>query len=109
MDNETYDRGQKIRMQLDQMIDTLKGMDVGLPLVWLYTWDLMRSAYIDMSEDAEVYTRGNPEFNIDDVWNKLWEEPFGSIEYGAEQLDEDIRNWLISNNFIIPIEEEDNE
>jgi hypothetical protein len=101
-------RGLDIRKELDQMISKLGELNVGVPLVWLYVWDVIKSAYDIMSDD-EGYTKANPDKSIDDVWDCLWGNPVFSLEYGVEQLDEEIRDWLIDNQFIIDVEELDGE
>lgn len=97
------DLGNITRLQLDQMISTLESMPIGLPLVWLYVWDIMRSEYESMSYD-EGYTESNPLFGIDDVWNALWVTPVFSLEFGPEELSEHIREWLMDNKFILDSE-----
>lgn len=104
MDDMTYDKGQKVRLQLDQMINTMETMQVGLPLVWLYVWDVIRSEYVSMSDDE--YTQANPDFDLDDVWNALWNKPVFSLEFGPESLSEHVRDWLMTNDFIVDISEE---
>ena len=104
MDLQEIVRGLDVRKELDQMISKLGELNVGVPLVWLYVWDVIKSAYDVMSDD-EGYTKANPDYSIDDVWDELWSTPVFSLEYGVEQLDEEIRDWLIHNEFIIDVEE----
>jgi hypothetical protein len=106
MDLQEKIRGNDIRADLDQMIDKLKTMPVGLPLVWLYVWDVIKYSYEIMSEDDEE-TMANPDKTLDDVWNSLWTNPRFSLEFGVEQLDEEIRDWLIDEEFIISVDGED--
>ena len=40
-----YDRGQKVKMQLDQVVNTLNSMDVAMSLIWVWAWDLIRDKY----------------------------------------------------------------
>jgi hypothetical protein len=108
MDLQEKVRGLDIRHELDQMISKLGQLNVGLPLVWLYTWDVITNSYDVMSND-EGYTKANPDYSIDDVWDELWSAPFGSLEFGPEALDEDVRDWLINSKFIIDVEELDGE
>lgn len=103
MDLQEKIRGNDIRADLDLMIDKLKTMPVGLPLVWLYVWDVIKYSYEIMSEDDEE-TMANPNKSIDDVWELLWSNPVFSLEYGPEDLDEHVRDWLINNEFIIDVE-----
>ena len=106
MDLQEKVRGLDIRADLDQMIDKLSSMPIGVPLVWLYVWDVIKSAYDVMSDD-DGYTMANPNKSIDDVWDLLWSSPVFTLEYGVEQLDDEIRDWLIHNEFIIDVEELD--
>ena len=106
MSDIDFDKGTRVRMQLDQMINQLQGMDVGLALVWLYVWDVMKDSYKSMCEDND-YTKANPDKTLDDVWTALWESPSFSLEFGVEALDEDIRDWLMTNEFILDVEDDE--
>lgn len=109
MDNAQHDRGVKIRMQLDQMVDTLNHMDVGLSLVWLWVWDVIRSKYElysnnDFANDFIV----TDDTTLDVIWDKLWENPPAdfTLEYGAEAVDEAILDWMIEEGFLAALEED---
>jgi hypothetical protein len=109
MDDITYDRGQKVRMQLDQMVNTLNGMDVGMSLVWLWAWDLIRdkySSYEFVTEDSDYIVING--VTLDNIWEKLWVNPPAdfTLEYGAEQMDEAVLDWMIDNEFIAILEED---
>jgi hypothetical protein len=49
----------------------------------------------------------------DEMWNHLCEAVGAgkgfSLEYGAEQIWEDIREWMIENKYLIDLEEEEEE
>jgi hypothetical protein len=109
MDDITYDRGQKVRMQLDQMVNTLNGMDVGMSLVWLWAWDLIRdkySSYEFVTENSDYIVING--VTLDNIWEKLWVNPPAdfTLEYGAEQMDEAVLDWMIDNEFIAILEED---
>lgn len=110
MDNATYDRGQKVRMQLDQMVNTLNGMEVSMSLVWLWCWDIIRSKFDLYSQDDfsidYIITDGT---TLDIIWDKLWENPPGdfTLEYGAEQVDEAILDWMIDCGFLAALEDDE--
>jgi hypothetical protein len=109
MDDITYDRGQKVRMQLDQMVNTLNGMDVGMSLVWLWAWDLIRdkySSYEFVTENSDYIVING--VTLDNIWEKLWVNPPAdfTLEYGAEQMDEAVLDWMIDNEFIAVLEED---
>ena len=109
MDNAQHDRGVKIKMQLDQMVNTLNGMDVGLPLVWLWTWDVIRDKYnsYEFIKEYNDYMI-TPGTTLDIIWEKLWEKVPAdfTLEYGAEYVDEAITDWMIDNNFLVLLDDD---
>jgi hypothetical protein len=109
VDNAQHDRGVKIRMQLDQMVNTLNGMDVPMSLVWLWVWDVIKDKHSLYSEDAfgnDFVITANT--TLDVIWDKLWENPPAdfTLEYGAEALDEAILDWMIEEEFLAALEDD---
>jgi hypothetical protein len=107
--NKTEDIGPQIKMQLDQMVDHLNNMPIGMSLVWLWVWDLIRDKYknyefIDEMSDYVV----TPGTTLDIIWEKLWGNPPSdfTLEYGAEQIDEAILDWMIDNEFLSAVDED---
>lgn len=109
MDNAQHDRGVKIKMQLDQIVNTLNGMDISMSLVWLWSWDLIRDKFDNYSNDdfsnEYTITEGT---TLDVIWEKLWGNPPAdfTLEYGAEQMDEAVHDWMIENEFIASLDED---
>ena len=109
MDNAQYDRGVKIKMQLDQIVDHLNNIDVPMSLVWLWTWDIIRDKYQSYETKSEyndfIVTEGT---TLDVIWDKLWANPPAdfTLEYGAEYIDEAILDWMIDNDFLAALEED---
>ena len=106
---KTEDIGPQIKMQLDQMVDHLNNMPIGMSLVWLWVWDLIRDKYknyefIDEMSDY-VVTTGT---TLDIIWEKLWGNPPSdfTLEYGAEQIDEAVLDWMIDNEFLSAVDED---
>ena len=105
-----YDRGQKVKMQLDQVVNTLNSMDVAMSLIWVWAWDLIRDKY----ESNEFITEGSEYVvstgvTLDVIWNKLWESPPSdfTLEFGADQMDEAVMDWMIDNNFLTLLDDDD--
>lgn len=109
MDNETYDRGQKVRMQLDQMVNHLNNLQVSNSLTWLWAWDIIRDKYKNASQDELIsdYVLIDG-VTLDVIWDKLWDNPPSdfTLEYGAEQMDEAVLDWMIDNEFIALLEDD---
>lgn len=96
--------------KLNECIKILESTDLGLSLVWLWTWDTIK--YKLQDEDYVVVS------TEDQVWEDLCkavEAGHGfSLEYGAEQLSEDVLDWLMERGHINdpeaePDEEEEDE
>lgn len=82
--------------KLNQCIEILESTDLGLSLVWLWTWDVIKYKMAD-TDYVTVSTE-------DEVWEDLCkavEAGIGfSLEYGAEQLGEDVLDWLMERGHI---------
>lgn len=107
--NKVEDIGPQIKMQLDQMVNQLNNMPIGMSLVWLWAWDLIRDKYktyefVDEMSDY-IVTSGT---TLDIIWEKLWNSPPSdfTLEYGAEQMDEAVLDWMIDNEFLAILEED---
>ena len=91
--------------KLNECISILESTDLGLSLVWLWAWDTMKSICNDDNYRVTV--------NEDEMWGHLCravEDGKGfSLEYGAEQIYDDIRDWMLESKYIIDIEDEEDE
>lgn len=81
---------------IELIIDKIEELSVGLPLVWVWTWDVVKSTWTDFMEG------GDPEFcttmDLDEVWEMFWAQADVnnfSLEYGSDDLYEAVRDWLI--------------
>jgi hypothetical protein len=107
--NKTEDIGPQIKMQLDQIVNQLSNMPIGMSLVWLWAWDLIRDKYKQYEFADEwngyVITSGT---TLDAIWEKLWANPPSdfTLEYGAEQMDEAVLDWMIDNEFLAILEDD---
>jgi len=94
------------RDKLSKCIGILNTTNLGLPMVWLWTW----SVIIDILDDKTYHAQ----VNLDTVWTKLCEDVAAgkgfSLEYGAEQHYDDVVDWMQENEFIVePLDEEEDE
>jgi hypothetical protein len=93
------------RVKLNQCLDILDTTDLGLSMVWLWTWSTIKS----LNEDEQY------KFNLseEELWDRLVTavaDGHGfSLEYGAEQHYEDVTNWLLETDIMTDLmfEEED--
>ena len=104
------DLGPQTKMQLDQIINTLKGMPIGAPLVWLWVWDVVSDKYDTYKEPDSLNEYVVPNgITLDIIWEKLWANPPTefTLEYGAEYVDEAIVDWMIDNDYLVALEEDE--
>lgn len=87
--------------KLNKCLEILDSTDLGLSLVWLWTWNIIK----DLMEDTEWKCTQTE----DQMWDNLCEAVssgmgFG-LEYGAEQIYEDVRDWMFSRDYLIDPED----
>jgi hypothetical protein len=91
--------------KLNECISILESTDLGLSLVWLWTWDVIKYR---MNDSDYIFKSTE-----DQVWEDLCksvDEGFGfSLEYGAEQLSDDVMDWLIERGHMVDPESEEEE
>ena len=87
--------------KLNECISILESTDLGLSLVWLWTWDIIK---YNMNDEEYTCT-----VNEDEMWAHLCEHVEAghgfSLEYGAEQIQEDIRDWMFESGYLVEPEE----
>lgn len=87
--------------KLNECISILESTDLGLSLVWLWTWDIIK------------YNMQDDEFKCTVTENEMWDHLCAhveagngfSLEYGAEQIQEDIRDWMFEAGYLLDLED----
>jgi len=83
--------------KLNECITILESTDLGLSLVWLWTWDVIK---YNMQDADFVCT-----VTEDQMWEHLCEAVEAghgfSLEYGAEQHQEDVLEWMTNRDYIV--------
>jgi hypothetical protein len=83
--------------KLNECLKILDTTDLGLSMVWLWTWSTIGNILEDETYKANV--------TMDDMWehlSKAVSEGRGfSLEYGAEQHQEEVLDWMTDNNYIV--------
>ena len=86
--------------KLNQCLDILDTTDLGLSLVWLYTWSTIRNVFDTGDWDQLV--------SEDEAWDLLCEAVAAgmgfSLEWGAEQHHEEVLEWMLSRGLIADFE-----
>lgn len=91
--------------KLNECLKILDSTDLGLSLVWLWTWSTINNILEDETFKAKVTT--------DQMWDHLCEAVEAghgfSLEYGAEQHYEDVQEWMLNRDYIVDTMFEDDE
>ncbi len=96
--------------EIEDIIEKISKLPVGMPLVWVYVWDVARDLYRDFQEGQEdeyCVTMDEAE-----VWELFWTQADKngfSLEYGSEHLYESIRDWMIDQGIVEECIEEEEE
>ena len=82
--------------KLNNCLEILDTTDLGLSLVWLWTWSTIKN-FIESDEWVVNTTE-------DEMWDHLCEAVKAgqgfSLEYGAEQHYEHVMDWMVSRDYI---------
>lgn len=91
--------------KLNQCLDILDSTDLGLSLVWLWTWSTIKN----LMEEGEWQCTQTE----DQMWNNLGEAVAAgqgfTLEYGAEEHHEHVLEWMLSRDYLIDPEETEEE
>jgi hypothetical protein len=93
---------------IEDIIERISKLPLGLPLVWVYAWDVARDLYTNIQEGQEEDYCVTED--IEDVWEMFWEDAGKngfSLEYGPEDLYEGIRGWMIDRGIIDEVPEDE--
>lgn len=88
--------------KLNKCLEILDTTDLGLSLVWLWTWSTVKGFLEDEQWDPLV--------SEDEAWDLLAEAVASgngfSLEYGAEQHYDEVMEWMLNRGLIADFEEE---
>ena len=91
--------------KLNECLEILDSTDLGLSLVWLWTWSTINNILEDDTFKANV-TKAQ-------MWEHLCEAVEAgqgfSLEYGAEQHQDDVLEWMLNRDYITDPEWEEEE
>lgn len=93
--------------KLNKCLEILDTTDLGLSMVWLWTWSTIKNLMQDEQYKFKL--------TEDEVWQELCEAVMGeygfSLEYGAQEHYEDVETWLLNKDIMTDLmfEEEEEE
>ena len=85
--------------KLNECLKILDTTDLGLSMVWLWTWSTINNIFND-----SAYVQN---CTLDQMWDHLCEAVEAgqgfSLEYGAEQHEEEVQGWMMSRDYIVDL------
>ena len=107
--DDVFDRIEDISERMEQLA-------VFPPLVWVYAWNLIRDIWAEYEYHSAIE---NGEFeavpdgvDLKQVWDRFWDtaDDLGwSLEWGAENISEQAWDFMRENDFLVELDEEDDE
>lgn len=110
MDLQEQTRMKDVYTEIEDIIEKISVLPVGQPLVWVYVWDVARQLWRDVSDGQEedMVTSMDEEQMWELFWTQADQNGF-TLEYGTEDLYEAVRDWMIDQDIIALIEEEEDD
>lgn len=91
--------------KLNTCLGILDSTDLGVSLVWLWTWSLIK----DMMDDTTYRVNYSEQEIWDMLLTKIDSGHGFSLEYGAETHYEDVREWLFDEEIMTDLMFEEGE
>jgi hypothetical protein len=109
LDLQEHTRMATTYLKINQIINDISSLDVFPSLVWVWCWDIVRDKLDTHSPGRDDEYLTNQAFTEEDVWwmfvQDLDKNSF-SLEYGAEDLDEAIFEWMTDRDILIYLEDD---
>lgn len=109
LDLQEHTRMATTYLKINQIINDISSLDVFPSLVWVWCWDIVRDKLDTHSPGRDDEYLTNQAFTEEDVWwmfvQDLEKNSF-SLEYGAEDLDEAIFEWMTDRDILIYLEDD---
>jgi hypothetical protein len=92
--------------KLNECLDILGTTDLGLSMVWLWTWSTIKGFIESDTQDWVMVA------TEDEMWDHLCEAVEAgmgfSLEYGAEQHYEEVMEWMLNRGYMVdPLDEQE--
>jgi len=117
LDLQEATRRDDVYNQLNEIIDKLQNISVYPSLMWVLTFDIIKEIFDntqikDLAVNDYVDEAVPEGITLKQIFDKFWEDvdDFGfSMDSGLEIIEETIRDWMRDNDFLVSLEEEDDE
>ena len=109
LDSDDQARFKSTYFRVNQIIEEINSIEVYPPLGWVMAWDLVKSKLknYDSPADAEEYET-NRTLSEEDIWWMLVRDiDVIDLTFNSDALDGRIYEWMIQNNILIYVPEEE--
>ena len=112
IDLQEATRRDDVYKDLNEIVDRITVLPVFPSLVWVWSFDVLRSIY-ENNRFEDLATNDYAEeavpagITLKQVFDKFWEDAdkIGiSMDLGDEIIDETIRDWMRENNFLVALD-----
>jgi hypothetical protein len=93
---------------LQDILARLENVTVFPSLVWLWSWDVVVDKVKNYGPDTDDEYVVKPGLELSDIFKMFWEDADKNgftLEYGVEDLDEHVWDWMIDRDIVIPVED----
>ena len=117
LDLQEQTRRDDVYNQLNEIIDKLQNIPVFPSLMWVWAFDIMKEIFDnyqikDLAVNDYVDEAVPEGITLKQIFDKFWDDVdnFGlSMDSGGDIIEETIRDWMRDNDFLVSLEEEDDE
>ena len=114
MDLQEATRRDDVYKDLNEIVDRITVLPVFPSLVWVWSFDVLRSIYEnnrfeDLAVNDYVDEAVPVGITLKQIFDKFWEDADGiglSMDLGDEIIDETIRDWMRDNDFLVALDED---
>ena len=108
MDLQEKTRMEDTYVEINNIIEQIGKLSVFPSLVWVWTWDIVVDMYNNHKPEVDdEYVVRMP---LEQVWELFWTQADKNgftLEYGTEDCYEHIRDWMIDEDILISLEDEE--
>ena len=112
LDLQEATRRDDVYRDLNEIVDRVTKLPVFPSLVWVWSFDVLRSIYEnnqydDLTENDYVDEAVPSGITLKQIFDKFWEDADGigiSMDLGDEIIDETIRDWMRDNDFLVALD-----
>jgi len=117
LDLQEQTRRDDVYNQLNEIIDKLQNIPVFPSLMWVWAFDIMKEIFDnyqikDLAVNDYVDEAVPEGITLKQIFDKFWDDVdnFGlSMDSGGDIIEETIRDWMRDNDFLVSLEEEDDD